>query len=379
MITMGQLPFTPRAKKVLEFALDEANALRATSIGTEHLLLGLLREGEGIAAQALRNLEVKVEDVREEIIELLGGEPAEPAPAAPTDGPRGGNVATAESGAPAARPSAASRPMSKTPVLDTFCTDLAAASSPPLVGREAVLERVLAVLHRHRHRNVALVGPPGVGKTAIVDELARRMAAGDRVGRYAGHRLLCLDVALLVAGTKYRGQLEERARALVTDVRRAGNVVLHVEDPALLASNGYQGESMTVAEALAPLARGDVGAMIVTGTPDALGPTLEGLRLAHVYSRVEVAEPEPTAARGMVAAHRDVIAAHHDVELTDDALELAVAGALTLADRHLPSSALDLLDEACARVARFPRATRKPVVDAAAVRVALAAYRAPDR
>ncbi|MFO0932395.1 MAG: hypothetical protein U1E39_06755 [Planctomycetota bacterium] len=119
--------------------------------------------------------------------------------------------------------------------------------------------------------------------------------------------------------------------------------------------------------------------MIVTSTPDAVGPALERLRLAHLYARVEVAEPEPAAARAMVAAHRDAIAAHHDVELTDDALDVAIAGGLTLVDRRLPSSALDLLDEACARVARFPRTTRRPVVDAAAVRTTLAAYRAPDR
>ncbi|MBL9087268.1 MAG: AAA family ATPase [Planctomycetia bacterium] len=383
MTIMGQRPFTPRAKKVLGLALEEARNLGHVDIGTEHLLLALLREGEGTAAQVLRNLKVKAEDVREEVLELLGEGPVGTGASAAGDGPSGAAVATAEEGPrPAPPPPTSPAPRSKTPALDAFTTDAAATEPglpvPPLVGREAVLERVLAVLHRQRHRNVALVGPPGVGKTALVDELARRMAAGDRVGRYAGHRVLRLDVAMLVAGTKYRGQLEERARALVTEVRRAGNVVLHVEDPETLSSNGYQGESMTVAEALAPLTRGDVGVVIVSATPDVAGPTLEHLRLAHLYSRVEVPEPEPTAARAMVAAHREVLAAHHDVELTDDALDVAIAGGLTLVDRHLPSSALDLLDETCARVARSPRATRRPVVDAASVRATLAAYRAPD-
>ncbi|MFO0934871.1 MAG: Clp protease N-terminal domain-containing protein, partial [Planctomycetota bacterium] len=162
MVTMGQLPFTPRAKKVLEFALGVASALRHTYVGTEHLLLGLLHETEGIAAQVLRNLEVKAEDVREEVLELLGEGPVgadDASGAGSPPGPvAGGNVATAEAGA-ARGPAPSPAPRSKTPALDAFCTDLAAgdadAAMPPFVGREAVLERMLAVLHRHRHRNVA--------------------------------------------------------------------------------------------------------------------------------------------------------------------------------------------------------------------------------
>ena len=390
-VTFGNLPFTADAKQVLERSLEEASQFGHTYIGTEHLLLGLLRVEAGVGAQVLAKLGVRLDAARAEITKLLGeSEPPAGAPRAPVElfqatpalgGPtEGARLPSGIVHEPLARPTEREH---ATPELDAYTVDvarsLADAPRAAIVGRDALLDRVVDVLHRRARPNVLLVGPPGVGKTAVVDELARRCATGTGAGRLTGCRVVRLDVPALVAGTKYRGQLEERARRLLAALRNARNVVVHVEDARLLATSGFSTESMKVAEALAPLVRGEAGAMILTVTPEAATPTLERLGVAHYFTSVEVAEPEPAAARAMVAAHRDLLAAHHGVEVTDDAIEVAIAGGLTLVHRHLPSSALDLLDETCARVARRGPASPRPVVDAAAVRATLVAARPPER
>ncbi|MFO0932393.1 MAG: Clp protease N-terminal domain-containing protein [Planctomycetota bacterium] len=370
----GYLPLSEATRDVLSIAGRQAAQMAHGLVGTAHLLLALLVRGDSPAAQALGDAGLRVDDLREAIVELFQ---ATPALDGPTEGARRPSGIVHE---PLARPTEREH---ATPELDAYTVDvartLAAAPGTAVVGRDALLDRVVDVLHRRARPNVLLVGPPGVGKTAVVDELARRCATGPGAGRLTGCRVVRLDVPALVAGTKYRGQLEERARRLLAALRGARNVVVHVEDARLLATSGFSTESLKVAEALAPLVRGEVGAMILTMTPEAAAPTLERLGVAHYFTTVEVAEPEPAAAHAMVAAHRDLLAAHHGVEVTDDAIDVAIAGGLTLVHRHLPSSALDLLDETCARVARRGPASPRPVVDAAAVRATLAAARPPER
>ena len=228
MVTMGKLPQTPRAKKVIEYAIEEARNLNHNYVGTEHLLLGLLREQDGVAAQVLTNLGLKLEDVREEVLNLLGAgiETEEPsAMSAPAEGKKG---------------------KSKTPALDSFGRDLTEMAREdkldPVIGRADEIERVITVLCRRMKNNPVLLGEAGVGKTAIVEGLAQLIISHDVPEILHGRRIVVLDLAMMVAGTKYRGQFEERIKAVMNEVRRARNVILFIDElHTLVGAGGAEG------------------------------------------------------------------------------------------------------------------------------------------
>jgi ATP-dependent Clp protease ATP-binding subunit ClpC len=217
-VTMGKLPQTPRAKKVIEYAIEEARNLNHNYVGTEHLLLGLLREQDGVAAQVLMNLNLRLEDVREEVLNLLGAsEESEEAAG-------GGGGASADP----------KKTKSKTPALDSFGRDLTEIAKQgkldPVIGRAAEIERIIQILCRRQKNNPVLLGEAGVGKTAIVEGLAQRIMTNDIPELLADRRIVVLDLAMMVAGTKYRGQFEERIKAVMNEVRRAGNVILFIDE-----------------------------------------------------------------------------------------------------------------------------------------------------
>src|SRR2546426_836508 len=247
MVTMGKLPQTPRAKKVIEYAIEEARQLNHNYVGTEHLLLGLLREQEGVAAQVLMNLGLKLDEVREEVLNLLGhgaaesgGEPERGGGGPPTKGAK-----------------------SKTPALDSFGRDLTELARQqkldPVVGRQNEIERVIQVLSRRMKNNPVLLGEAGVGKTAIVEGLAQLIVEGNVPELLRDRRIVVLDLAMMVAGTKYRGQFEERIKAVMNEVRRAKNTILFIDELHTLVGAGGAEGAIDASNVLKPaLARGEI-------------------------------------------------------------------------------------------------------------------------
>ncbi len=239
MVTMGKLPQTPRAKKVIEYSMEEARNLNHNYVGTEHILLGLLREQEGVAAQVLMNLGLKLEEVREEVLNLLG------------HGMEGGEGSERPGGMPAAAAAAAAarrrkRGKSKTPALDSFGRDLTELARQgkldPVIGREKEIERTMQILSRRTKNNPVLLGEAGVGKTAIVEGFAQRVVEGNVPELLADRRIVVLDLAMMVAGTKYRGQFEERIKAVMNEVRRAKNTILFIDElHTLVGAGGAEG------------------------------------------------------------------------------------------------------------------------------------------
>src|SRR5918911_3061402 len=249
MVTMGKLPQTPRAKKVIEYSIEEARNLGHNYVGTEHLLLGLLREQEGVAAQVLMNLGLKLEDVREEVLNLLGHNPM---PNENEPGGSGGGERTS-----------AGRQKSKTPALDSFGRDLTELARQgkldPVIGRANEIERVIQVLSRRTKNNPVLLGEAGVGKTAIVEGLAQMIVSGDVPELLRDRRIVVLDLAMMVAGTKYRGQFEERIKAVMNEVRRAKNTILFIDELHTLVGAGGAEGAIDASNVLKPaLARGEV-------------------------------------------------------------------------------------------------------------------------
>ena len=252
MVTMGKLPQTPRAKKVIEYAIEEARNLNHNYVGTEHLLLGLLREHDGVAAQVLMNLGLKLEEVREEVLNLLGAgvEPDE-AGAEPQGEPAGGAAQNPRRG------------KSKTPALDSFGRDLTELAKngelDPVIGRDQEIERLVQVLCRRTKNNPVLLGEAGVGKTAIVEGLAQRIIDQEVPDLLHERRLVVLDLAMMVAGTKYRGQFEERIKAVMNEVRRAKNVILFIDELHTLVGAGGAEGAIDASNVLKPaLARGEI-------------------------------------------------------------------------------------------------------------------------
>src|SRR3954470_21098495 len=258
MVTMGKLPQTPRAKKVIEYAMEEARNLNHNYVGTEHILLGLLREQEGVAAQVLMNLGLKLEDVREEVLSLLGhGMESE-------GGERGGvergGAAGAEGGSGGGSQKSSK---SKTPALDSFGRDLTElvrqSKLDPVIGREKEIERAVQILCRRTKNNPVLLGEAGVGKTAIVEGLAQRVIDGNVPEIMSDKRIVVLDLAMMVAGTKYRGQFEERIKAVMNEVRRAKNTILFIDELHTLVGAGGAEGAIDASNVLKPaLARGEI-------------------------------------------------------------------------------------------------------------------------
>ncbi len=246
MVTVGKLPQTPRAKKVIEYSMEEARNLNHSYVGTEHILLGLLREQEGVAAQVLMNLGLKLEDVREEVLNLLGHglEGAEV-------GERGGRSGDGESSG-----SSGKSGKSKTPALDSFGRDLTELAKKgeldPVIGREREIERALQILCRRTKNNPVLLGEAGVGKTAIVEGFAQRVIEGEVPEILADKRIVVLDLAMMVAGTKYRGQFEERIKAVMTEVRRVKNTILFIDELHTLVGAGGAEGAIDAANVLKP-------------------------------------------------------------------------------------------------------------------------------
>ncbi|MFG0249752.1 MAG: Clp protease N-terminal domain-containing protein, partial [Phycisphaeraceae bacterium JB051] len=252
MVTMGKLPQTPRAKKVIEYAIEEARNLNHNYVGTEHLLLGLLREHEGVAAQVLMNLGLKLEEVREEVLNLLGaGVDTEDAGKDTDDSPSGSGS------------SSKSAKNSKTPALDSFGRDLTElakeGSLDPVIGRANEIERLIQILCRRTKNNPVLLGEAGVGKTAIVEGLAQKIIANEVPEILCERRIVVLDLAMMVAGTKYRGQFEERIKAVMNEVRRAKNVLLFIDELHTLVGAGGAEGAIDAANVLKPaLSRGEI-------------------------------------------------------------------------------------------------------------------------
>ena len=348
MVTMGKLPQTPRAKKVIEYAIEEARNLNHNYVGTEHLLLGLLREQEGVAAQVLMNLNLKLEEVREEVLNLLGH-----GMDAGGGGGEGSERAAAKGG------------KSKTPALDSFgrdLTDLARQGKlDPVIGRQNEIERVVQVLSRRTKNNPVLLGEAGVGKTAIVEGLAQMIVDGNVPELLRDRRIVVLDLAMMVAGTKYRGQFEERIKAVMNEVRRAKNTILFIDELHTLVGAGGAEGAIDASNVLKPaLARGEIQCIGATTLDEYRKYIERDGALDRRFQSVIVNPPSKSEALEILRGLRDRYEAHHRVQITDEALE----GAVELSDRYitgrcLPDKAIDVIDEAGARV-RLKAMTRPP-------------------
>jgi ATP-dependent Clp protease ATP-binding subunit ClpC len=354
MVTMGQLPFTPRAKKVLELSLEEASNLGHTYIGTEHLLLGLIRENEGIAAQVLRNLKVKLEDVRDEVLELLGAEPSEPDAG---EEPSEIGATSGSSGQPSGK--------SKTPALDAFGRDLTEYAREgkldPVIGRKSEIERVIQVLSRRTKNNPVLLGEAGVGKTAIVEGLAQSVVTGDVPEVLRNRRLVVLDLAMMVAGTKYRGQFEERIKAVMTEVRRSKNVILFIDELHTLVGAGGAEGAIDASNVLKPaLSRGEVQCIGATTLDEYRKYIEKDGALERRFQTVMVNPPTRDEAYEILLGLRDKYEAHHRIRYTNEALRSAVElSSRYINGRFLPDKAIDVMDEAGARL-RLKSMTHPP-------------------
>jgi ATP-dependent Clp protease ATP-binding subunit ClpC len=348
MVTMGKLPQTPRAKKVIEYAIEEARNLNHNYVGTEHLLLGLLREQEGVAAQVLMNLGLKLEDVREEVLNLLGH-----------------NMATEETGGTGSGERQANKGKSKTPALDSFGRDLTELARQgkldPVIGRANEIERVIQVLSRRTKNNPVLLGEAGVGKTAIVEGLAQLIVDTSVPELLRDKRIVVLDLAMMVAGTKYRGQFEERIKAVMNEVRRAKNTILFIDELHTLVGAGGAEGAIDASNVLKPaLARGEIQCIGATTLDEYRKYIEKDGALERRFQQIIVNPPSKHETVEILRGLRDRYEAHHRVQITDEALE----GAVELSDRYisgrcLPDKAIDVIDEAGARV-RLKAMTRPP-------------------
>ncbi|MDA0735071.1 MAG: ATP-dependent Clp protease ATP-binding subunit [Chloroflexi bacterium] len=342
--TQGEIGLTPRAKKVVELAVDEARRMNHTYIGTEHLLIGLLREGEGVAAGVLESLGVTLEKVRAETHRILSN--------------------SSPSGTQGTRSS------TRTPTLDQLGIDLTVAARAgkldPVVGRETELERVIQILSRRTKNNPVLVGEPGVGKTAIVEAMAQIISSGDVPDTLKGKRLVTLDMGALVAGTKYRGEFEERLKKVIEEIKAAGNCVLFIDEIHTIVGAGAAEGAVDASNILKPsLARGEIQCIGATTLDDYRKYVERDPALERRLQPVRVEEPSQEDTLAILRGVKERYEEHHNVEITEDAIKAATNLAIRfIPDRFLPDKAIDLLDEAGSRVRLRGSATPASVKDA---------------
>ncbi|HLU48370.1 MAG TPA: ATP-dependent Clp protease ATP-binding subunit, partial [Planctomycetota bacterium] len=326
--------------------MEEANELGHNYIGTEHLLLGLIRENDGVAAQVLLDLNLKLEDVRSEVLELLG----------------------ADQDSESSIPQSSSQPKSgrsKTPALDAFGRDLTELAREgkldPVIGRHDEIERVIQILSRRTKNNPVLLGEPGVGKTAIVEGLAQDVVHGNVPEILRDRRIVVLDLAMMVAGTKYRGQFEERIKAVMTEVRRVKNVILFIDELHTLVGAGGAEGAIDASNVLKPaLSRGEVQCIGATTLDEYRKFIEKDGALERRFQTIMVNPPSKTETVEILKGLRDKYEAHHRVQITDAALEAAVElSTRYISGRFLPDKAIDVIDEAGSRV-RMRTMTRPP-------------------
>ncbi len=355
-IVSGDIPFTPKAKKVIELAMDEARRLGHNYIGTEHLLLGLIKEGEGVASHVLMNVGLDLNKVRSEVIKLLGS-------SAPAQG--GGGM---QAGGGTAKGS-----KTKTPALDAFGRDLStmarAGKLDTVVGRADEIERVIQILARRTKNNPVLLGEAGVGKTAIVEGLAQRIISGDVPEALLDKRIVVLDLALMVAGTKYRGQFEERIKGVMDEIRRAENVIIFIDELHTLVGAGGAEGAIDASNILKPaLSRGEIQCIGATTLDEYRKYIEKDAALARRFQTINVDPPTVDETIAILKGLRDRYEAHHRVKITDEALEAAAKMSdRYISGRFLPDKAIDLIDEAGSRarlsVTRLPKDLKKLEAD----------------
>ena len=331
-VTSGQIPFTPRAKKVLELALREALSLGHNYIGTEHILLGLVRENEGVAARILLDFDADAEKIRNEIIRMLSGPGRRQQGQAPSEKSKSSKL------------------------LDqfgrNFTKQAAEGKLDPVVGRQTEIERIMQILSRRTKNNPVLVGEPGVGKTAVVEGLAQRIAAGNVPELLKGKQIYSLDLAALVAGSKYRGEFEERLKKVMKEITQRGDIILFIDELHNLVGAGAAEGAIDAASILKPaLARGELQTIGAT-TLDEYRKYLErDAALERRFQQIRVEEPSVDETVQILRGLRDRYEAHHRCKITDEALSAAATLAdRYIQDRHLPDKAIDLIDEAASRM-----------------------------
>ncbi len=365
VVHMGRLPHTPRAKKVADYAMEEARNLNHGYVGTEHLLLGLLREQEGVAAKVLMNLGVRLEDVREEVLNLLGHGMESGGAGGAGEGSSSGGGGAGSGGSGASSEKAKATGKSKTPALDSFGRDLTElarqAKLDPVIGRANEIERVIQILSRRTKNNPVLLGEAGVGKTAIVEGLAQAVVSGNVPEILRDQRIVVLDLAMMVAGTKYRGQFEERIKAVMNEVRRARNTILFIDELHTLVGAGGAEGAIDASNVLKPaLARGEIQCIGATTLDEYRKYIEKDGALARRFQMIVVEPPTKEEAIQILEGLADRYEAHHRVTIQKKAIESAVELATRyIPDRCLPDKAIDVIDEAGARV-RLKSMTRPP-------------------
>ena len=335
-----EIPFTPRAKRVLELSWDEARQLGHNYIGTEHLLLGLIREGEGVAARVLENLGVDLNKVRSNVIKMLGE--SKPASTA-------GSTSSSSS-------SSSSSSKAKTPSLDEFGRDLILAAQElrldPVVGREKEIERVIQILARRTKNNPVLLGEPGVGKTAVAEGLAIRIVNSEVPDILDGKKIIQLDMGLLVAGTKYRGEFEERLKKIMDEIRQAGNVILVIDEMHTLIGAGAAEGAIDAANILKPaLSRGEIQVIGATTSDEYRRYIEKDSALERRFQPVQIDEPSIEESIEIIRGLKPKYEEHHQLNISDDAIVAAVKlSSKYINDRFLPDKAIDVIDEASSKV-----------------------------
>jgi len=328
-MVQGPIGYTPRAKRVMELALDESRRLGHNYVGTEHILLGLIREGEGVAAQVLLNLGISLEKAQAEVMNLLG-----------VDG----------------KTQSKFRKATNTPTLNQFGRDLTEMAAEnkldPVIGRQKEIERVLQVLSRRTKNNPCLIGEPGVGKTAVVEGLAQRIIEGDVPEILKDKRLVSLDMASLVAGTKFRGEFEERLKKVINEIKQAGNIILFIDEMHTIIGAGAAEGAIDASNILKPaLARGELQTIGATTLDEYRKHVEKDPALERRFQPIMVEEPSVEDTIKILEGLRDRYEAHHKVKITDEAIKAAAKMSHRyITDRFLPDKAIDLIDEAASRV-----------------------------